>query len=244
MTIDFWGLGFQAVNVLILVWLLSRVFWRPVAAAIATRQASAVALIADADATRARAGAALKEVEQARASITDERMAALDAARGEAEAASKAILAEARSKADAMVSAAKTAILRDTEIAQTANDAKASDLSLKIAAKLLRRMDGPAAQSAFLSGLIEAIGKMSDADRMALAASPGGLKIVTSNDIGDERDTVLSMVQTALGGSADLRFATDPDLIAGLELRSPHLNLRNSWQADLMQVHKAVTDAQ
>ncbi|MDU1693666.1 MAG: ATPase, partial [Bradyrhizobium sp.] len=31
MTIDWWTVGLQAVNVTILVWLLARFFWRPVA---------------------------------------------------------------------------------------------------------------------------------------------------------------------------------------------------------------------
>lgn len=48
MDIDVWGLALQAVNVLILIWLLSRVFWRPVAAAIAKRQQAATAIIEDA----------------------------------------------------------------------------------------------------------------------------------------------------------------------------------------------------
>jgi F-type H+-transporting ATPase subunit b len=37
MTIDWWTLGIQAVNVIILVWLLARFFWRPVAAMIEQR---------------------------------------------------------------------------------------------------------------------------------------------------------------------------------------------------------------
>jgi F-type H+-transporting ATPase subunit b len=36
-----------------------------------------------------------------------------------------------------------------------------------------------------------------------------------------------------LGGTPRLRFVTDPDLIAGLELRSAHFVLHNSWRADL-----------
>ena len=38
MRIDWWTLGFQAVNVVILVWLLQRFFWRPVAGMIAERR--------------------------------------------------------------------------------------------------------------------------------------------------------------------------------------------------------------
>ena len=38
MTIDWWTLGFQTVNVAVLVWLLQRFFWRPVAAMIEQRR--------------------------------------------------------------------------------------------------------------------------------------------------------------------------------------------------------------
>ena len=41
MTIDWWTLGIQTVNVVILVWLLQRFFWRPVAAMIEQRRATA-----------------------------------------------------------------------------------------------------------------------------------------------------------------------------------------------------------
>ena len=45
MRIDWWTLALQAVNVLILVWLLGRFLFRPVMDAIAARQASAQALL-------------------------------------------------------------------------------------------------------------------------------------------------------------------------------------------------------
>ena len=41
MTIDWWTLGIQTVNVIILIWLLGRFFWRPVAAMIEQRRAAA-----------------------------------------------------------------------------------------------------------------------------------------------------------------------------------------------------------
>lgn len=247
MTIDFWGLGLQAVNVLILIWLLSRLFWKPLAAAIAKRQETVTALIKTAQATQGEADAALTKATQARAGIAAERAAALNAAKEDAEAASKAILAEARAKADTILATANTAIAHDAKVAQKANATHAADLSLKIAARLLERFNGPAVQSAFLSQLVEAIAKMPKADRAALRADPKGIEIVTASDMGAdktaEQKKIEKAVQTALGGTLDLRFLTDPDLIAGLELRSPHFVLRNSWQADLTQISKAVKDA-
>jgi F-type H+-transporting ATPase subunit b len=40
-----------------------------------------------------------------------------------------------------------------------------------------------------------------------------------------------------------LRFVTDPDLIAGLELRGAHFVLHNSWRADIEQILKEIGDA-
>ena len=243
MTIDFWGLGLQAVNVLILVWLLSRVFWRPVAAAIAARQEAAKAVTDTAAATQAKADAAMAEVTQARNGLAAERAVILERARAEADAAAKAITEAAHARVEAMQGAAKAAIAREAEALRKADAARASDLSLEIAAQLLGRLNGPAVQSVFLSLLVEAIAAMPDADRAALAADPGGVAIVTATDPGAEAEAIRTAVQAALGGAPDLRFVTDPALIAGVELRSPHFALHNSWQADLAQVRKAVKDA-
>jgi F-type H+-transporting ATPase subunit b len=243
MTIDFWGLGLQAVNVLILIWLLARVFWRPVAAAIAKRQETTEAGIKAAKATQASADAALAEVTKARDGIAAERGAALDAAKAEAEIASKAAMADARTKADAMLAAAKASIAKETVAAAKANATQASELSLTIAAKLLGRMTGPAVQTAFLHQLVDAIAKMPEADRKALADDPKGIEIVTATDSSAERAKIDTAIQTALGGTTQLRFVTDPDLIAGLELHSPHFVLHNSWAADLAHIGKALKDA-
>ncbi len=48
MTIDWWTLGIQTVNVAVLVWLLQRFFWRPVAAMIEQRRAAAQQQLAEA----------------------------------------------------------------------------------------------------------------------------------------------------------------------------------------------------
>lgn len=242
MTIDFWGLGLQAVNVLILIWLLSHVFWRPLVAAIAKRQETAEAVIGSAQATQDKADTALAEATEARAGIASKRTALLDTARAEAKTASKATLAEARTKAEAILEAAKLSISHDAEAARKNNAKQASDLSLKIAARLLERLNSPAVQSAFLSQLVDAIANMPADDRKALVADPKGVEIVSAADTGAEQKKIKKAVQTALGGTPDIRFTIDPDLIAGLELRSPHFVLHNSWAADLTQVRKAVKD--
>ena len=103
MTLDWWGLGLQAINVLILVWLLSRVFWRPVADAITRRQEAAQAMLDEGKTAQAKADAALAEVAEARAGIAAERDAMLAEARAAADTVAKAALKDAQTKADALI---------------------------------------------------------------------------------------------------------------------------------------------
>ncbi|MEY8099471.1 F0F1 ATP synthase subunit delta [Falsihalocynthiibacter sp. S25ZX9] len=243
MTIDFWGLGLQAVNVLILIWLLSRLFWRPVAGAIARRQDESQAIMDTAHATQDKADTALEEVTRARADIDAERDAVLAKASVEAETAAKAARSAARTKAEETLAAAQATIERNTEAARKANATQASDLSLDIAVKLLERLNSPTVQTAFLTLLIEAIEKISATDRAALVANPSGIEIITATDLGTEREALETAICDSLGGTPSLHFVTDPDLIAGLELRSAHFVLHNSWQADLARIRKAVKDA-
>src|SRR5450631_3065522 len=116
MTIDWWTLGIQTVNVVILVWLLKRFFWRPVAAIIEQRRATAQQVMAEAEAKRSQATAALAEIEQTRAGFAKEREAILAAAQEEAERARAARLAEVEQEAASLEVAAKAAMVREKQV--------------------------------------------------------------------------------------------------------------------------------
>jgi F-type H+-transporting ATPase subunit b len=244
MTINWWTLGLQAVNVLILVWLLSRLFWRPVAAAIARRQASTQAMLDEAKAAQAKADTALSEISETRAGLAEERTALLAEAQTKAETAAKATLAEARTKAETMLAAAQTKIDRNTAAARKDNAVQAVALSAEIAAKLLKPLNRSTVQAAWLERLVKAIAEMPASERTALVDSATRIEIVTATapatkDKAEIRKTVVA----ALGGTPKLEFVADPDLIAGLELRSAHFVLHNSWRADLDAILKEMTDA-
>ncbi len=72
MKIDWWTLGIQTVNVAILVWLLKRFFWRPVATMIAQRRTTTQNSLAETEEKRNQATAALAEIEKTRAGLTQE----------------------------------------------------------------------------------------------------------------------------------------------------------------------------
>jgi F-type H+-transporting ATPase subunit b len=232
MSFDLWTLGFQAVNVLVLVWLLHRFFWTPVAATIADRQARAATLLAEAEARRAEAEAALADVDETRAAIGVERDAMLAAARKDAEAAHDALIDAARAEAAALHVTAKDARVRAAATLKAAALDDAQGLALTIAGRLAARLEGASVDAAFLGWLEQAVRDLSEADRRALAG--GRLELVSAkpHDAASQ-DRIAAALSAALGTPADLRFRTDPALIAGHELHSPHFTLRNSWAADL-----------
>lgn len=85
---------------------------------------------------------------------------------------------------------------------------------------------------------------MSPSDRAVLIASADDIQIITATDPeGAERAEIEQAVKDALGGTPGFRLVTDPDLIAGLELRHAHFVLHKSWRADLENILKEVENA-
>src|SRR5580704_8990409 len=103
MSIDWWTLSLQTVNIVILIWLLQRFFWRPVAAMIAERRVAAQKALADAEAARDKAKLDLIDINKTRVGFAAEREKILAEARATAEHASAAKLAEADQQAAALV---------------------------------------------------------------------------------------------------------------------------------------------
>lgn len=241
MTFDVWTLGFQAVNVLILIWLLHRFFWKPVAGMIADRQASAATLLDEAKAKDAEAKAALAEVAETRAGLATERDAMLATARKDAAAARETLLAEARAEVETLRETAKAARVRAAETLKASAIDEAQGLALTIAGQLVARLDGPATDAAFLGWLVEGLAELPEAERTALAGVE--LEIVSATDQDSRaQDRTAKAVTTALGSPAKLTFRTNPEMIAGLELHSPHFSMRNSWRADLDRIAAALGD--
>jgi F-type H+-transporting ATPase subunit b len=242
MTIDWWTLGFQAVNVAILIWILARFFWRPLAAMIEARRAAAGRILAEAEAKRGEAEAAVAEAVKARAGFAAEREAILAAARTEAEAESAARRAEAERRAGEIEAAARAALAAERQAAERAFAERAGRLALEIAGRLAGRLDAVAVRAAFLDGLVAAIAGLPD-DKRGDAAAGGALQIVSAAALSpDEQAAARKRVAEALGRAADIAFAIDPALIAGLELRGAHLFVANTWRADLDRLKTEIAD--
>ena len=233
MAIDWWTLGFQAVNVLILIALLQRFFWRPVAAMIEERRGSVAKTISDAEALQSEAKRAFAENESVRAGFEREREAIVTEARTSAEDARAALLAAAAKEAAAVEEAARDAMARERKAIDEEWTRRASDLAVSIAERLAKRLDGATVDAAFLDWLIAAIRALPESARAAATAEGVELEVVSAAPLqAEEESRCRRAIVEALGGGA-LLFKSDPALIAGLELRGPALVITNSWRADL-----------
>ena len=237
MTIDWWTLGIQAVNVTILIWLLSRFFWRPIAAVIAQRRAAVQQLLTEAEAKRVQATDSLAEIERTRAGFGRERDAIVAAAREAAEKTRTSVLAAAAKETAELEAAARTAIEKERGAAEAAWMERAGALAVEIAQRLVARLDGPSIRAAFLDWLGQEIRGLPGPVREAAAAEGVVLEVISAVGIEPaDQDRYRKQIGDAFGTSPRMIFTVDAALIAGLELRGPHLVIANSWRADLAKI--------
>jgi F-type H+-transporting ATPase subunit b len=242
MTIDWLTLGLQAVNVAILIWILARFFWRPIAAMIEQRREAAARMLAEAEAKRGEAEAAVAEAVKARAGFAAEREAILAAARATAEQESATRRAEADRGALEIEAAARAAMAAERQAGERAFAERAARLALEIAGRLAGRLDAAAVRAAFLDGLVAAIRALPD-EKRGDAAAGGNLEIVSASPLPPEEQAAAQRrVAEAFGGGVEVGFAVDPALVAGLALRGAHLIVANNWRADLDRLKTEIAD--
>jgi F-type H+-transporting ATPase subunit b len=243
MSIDWWTLGLQTINFLVLVWLLQRFLYRPVLAVIARRQAEIAGLIGEAGAAKQAAEKLEQDLEAQRSAIAAERERALAQARASAESERKQILAKAKVDADALIADARRALEQERSEAVVAMQKTAAALGVEVAQKLLATAPAPALSS-FLDGACSAIAAMPPEQRAGLLRATGAapVRVITARKLSAaDEASCRTRLEALLGNGAAIGFADDPALIAGIEIHFPSLVLRNTWRDGLAQALKGLT---
>jgi F-type H+-transporting ATPase subunit b len=246
MQIDWWTLALQTANVLILIWLLARFLLRPVTEIVARRQDEANKLLADAADARRRADEARVDVKREQAEIAVGRDKVIGDAHAAAETERAALLARTNQEMTRLRAEADAAIFRDRIAMEKTLIDHARALSIDIARRLLSRVGPAASVDVFLAGLCEQVRALSPQERDAFVQIPqgDGVEIVTAAPLGpDMIEQVRHAVTEALGGKPVLVFRSDPGVIAGIELHSPHAVIRNSWRNDLEHIREELNRA-
>ncbi len=241
MRIDWWTLALQTVNVLVLIWLLARFFFRPIAGIVAKRQEEANKLLSDAAAARRAAGDASADADRARAEIGAERERLIAEARQAARIERETLRAQALQEIAKLRSEAEAAIAHDRTAGEQAVIARAGELAVEIAERLLGRLPSGAALTLFLDELCGALRALPPEARAGLTSAAGGhpVEVVTAAPLSnDEIARVRGALKESLGADVPFECRSNPALIAGIELHSRSTIVRNSWQADLDRIRE------
>ena len=234
MRIDWWTLAFQTVNVLVLVWLLSRFLFKPVSKIMAQRQQAAAALMQDAAAAREAAERERKQAAEQTAALDAVRLQRLGEITSEAEQLRASQAAAARTEADAMRASAADEIERMREKAARENAARATEFAVEIASRLLSRLPASALVEGFSGPLADAVSALPDDVRRQLGGQSDPLHLMIPRPLSDDEFAQCrAALADAIGRETQWQPEVDPGLIAGLELVAPHVVVRNSFRHDL-----------
>ena len=232
MHFDWSTLALQTANVLILIWLLRRFLFRPVVSIIDERRRAANALLAEAANVRSQAQADAEETSRQRQKLHTDGNHIITEARAAAEAARTELLQHAKNE---------TAQLRSLELVKLEHEREqmrreAARLAVTIAERLLARIPQTSLDAALLQSLEAWLSALTPDEIRAISQPGEVLEIRTAASLDAQMAAACrEMVQRYLG-KMPLRFAIDPSLIAGIELRGPHVRVRNSWRSDLEQI--------
>jgi F-type H+-transporting ATPase subunit b len=237
MHIDLWTLGLQAINVLVLVWLLARFLFRPIVAIVARRRQAADALLADATAMRAAAQAQAAEIAHQRQALADEANRLRADAHKDAETDRAAQLAKVREEISQAHQDGELALARERTQQQQQLEARACILAVDIACRLMARLPSEVITTSLARRLVQDIAGLPPVERRLFAADADHLQLVTPVVLdAPAQKEILSALTEALGVQPKLDIRIDPALLGGIELIGPHTLIRSSWRADLERI--------
>jgi F-type H+-transporting ATPase subunit b len=247
MLIDWFTVGAQALNFLILVWLMKRFLYKPVLRAINEREKRIAAELANADTRKAEAKKESDEFRLKNEQFDQQRAGLLSKAKEDAIAEGKRLAEEARKAAAALSlkhqEALETeghnlhqAIARRTQkevfaIARKAlTDLATTGLEERLSEMFTRRVRGMGAQPK--KQLAEAI-----------RTAPGPVILRSAFDLPTaQRAAIQQALNETFSAEVHVQFETSPDLISGIELTANGQKLSWSIAEYLTSMEKSVDD--
>ncbi len=223
MLIDWFTVGAQALNFLILVWLLKHFLYKPILNAIDTRKKDIAAQLADAQAKKAEAQKEHDDFQNKNKAFDEQRSVLLAKAADVAKAERERLLDEARKAADNLRAVEATALRNDqarlgAEITRTAKE-EVFAIARKTLADLATASLEERVGAVFTRRLRELDGKAKETLGAALKASSEPALLQSAFDLpGEQRATIQNALNETFSAEIRVRFETAPDAVCGIEL--------------------------
>jgi F-type H+-transporting ATPase subunit b len=221
--IDWFTVGAQALNFLILVWLLKRFLYKPILHAIDARETRIATELADADAKKAEAQRERDELQKKNEELDQQRAALLNRATEEASAERQRLLDEARRAADALSAKRQETLKNDARDLNQSIRRRTEQEVFAIARKALADLATTSLEErmgeVFTRRLREMDGQAkADLAKALKTASEPALVRSAFELPAKQRAVIQNAINETFSADIRLRFETNPDLISGIEL--------------------------
>jgi F-type H+-transporting ATPase subunit b len=247
MLIDWFTVGAQALNFLILVWLMRRYLYKPILHAIDEREKRIAAELADADAKKAEAKKDRDEFQHKNEEFDQQRAALLSKATDEAKAERQRLIDEARKAADALSAKRQEALRNDAQNLNQAISRRTQQEVFAITRKALKDLATTSLEERMGEVFTRRLRTMNGDAKAVLATalkttSVPALVRSAFDLTADQRATIQNALNETFSAEIHLRFETAPELVSGIELSSNGQKVAWSIADYLSSLEKGVSE--
>ncbi len=245
MPIDWFTVTAQAINFLVLVWLLRRFLYKPILKAIDAREKRIADELADAAAKQADAKKERDDYQQKNDEFDKQRAELLSQATDEANKEKQRLLGEAREAADTMSSDRMDALDKELKNLNQTITRRTQDEVFSVARKVLTDLADTFLEERATTVFIRQLRGMNGDAKSDLSKA---LKTSTDNAIvrsafelpTEQQAEIQTAINETFSAEIDLKFETTPDLVSGIELTASGNKIAWSISDYLTSLEKGV----
>jgi F-type H+-transporting ATPase subunit b len=223
MLIDWFTVGAQVVNFLILVWLLKRFLYKPILDAIDARERRIAEELADAAAKQSQARTQRDEFQKKNEEFDQQRDEFLNKAKSEATAERQRLLEEARRSADDLRTRQRDSMKREQVSLHAEIGRRTREEVFAIARKTLMDLAGTSLEERMSEAFTRRLRELDDEAKgglaKALRTSTDAAIVRSAFDLPPEQQAAIQhALNETFSAEVRLHFETAPDVISGIEL--------------------------
>jgi F-type H+-transporting ATPase subunit b len=225
MLIDWFTVGAQALNFLILVWLLKHFLYKPILNAIDAREKRIAKELTDADAKKAEAQKERDEFQKKNEEFDQQRAALLTKATDEAKAERQRLLEEARKAADALSAKRRESLINDAHNLNQAISRLTQNEVFSITRQTLSDLATVSLEERMGEVFTRRLRELDDKAKTVLGdalrknSEPALVRSVFDLP-AEQRAAIQNALNETFSAEIHIRFETSPDLVSGIELSS------------------------
>lgn len=247
MLIDWFTIAAQALNFLILVWLMKRFLYKPILHALDAREQRIVKELADADAKKAEAQKESEAFKRKNKEFDRQRDALLSQATEAAKAERQRLLDEARQAAEVLHAKRQDAMEREQQSLNDEITRRTREEVFAITRKTLTDLAGTSLEErisdVFMRRLRELDGEAKEGFAKILKTSSDPVLVRSAFELpSEQRAAIQHALNETFSAEIHVRFETAPDVISGIELTANGRKVAWSIADYLASLEKSIAE--